>query len=895
MSLGSQGIGVPNPAQGRASARRPRRWITFHRIIWAGIAITSVGFVVVAAWIALQSRSRAVDAGTASVQNLALVLDKLIARKIETVDVLLRTALHETADMTHNHEHEGVLLTELTRNRDYVRTVKVTKAADGASLFNLFDTGEAGDGIDLETHLAFRRDPNLQLYVSRPRRDGPSRRWLTGISRPGQPGTPTASFVAIAHIDIEQLQSVFDEIDVGPNGAIALWRADGMLLARKPYQVANVGRNLPNAKLYQELARSPVGHFENVSVADGIERIVAYRALPGTPLIIATTLAKDDVLAPWRQDLQRSIALVGAAIMLLIVFGAVVAHEARRRADAESSASHKSAVLEATLENMDQGLIMFDADLRVQVCNHRALDLLDLPAALMLSRPRFEDVNRYEYERGEFGTTDQDFDEWLQAHKPERVLRTFERERPNGTVLEVRTAPIGDGGAVRTYTDITERKQAEKRIAHMARHDALTGLPNRVLLRERIEDALTRVTRHNETLAVLCLDLDHFKTVNDTLGHSVGDGLLKAVSDRIKAQLGPRDTVARLGGDEFAVLQVGAEQPRSATRLAQQLVATMRDAFVLNAHRLHVGVSIGIALAPSDGLDPDRLLKCADLALYRAKGEGRDTFCFFETAMDSEMQARRATELAIREALAKDEFTLFYQPFFDIARGDVIGFEALLRWKHPTRGIVSPGEFIAVAEETGLIVPLGEWVIREACREAAQLPGTSRVAVNVSAAQFRSPNFVQFVVTTLAETGLSPARLELEITETLLMHSNDAVLEALHLLRGLGIRIALDDFGTGYSSLGYVRSFPFDKIKIDRSFVNELGKSPDCAAIVRAIVSLGAGLRIPTTAEGVETAAQLDFVRACGCSEAQGYLLGRPKPLQEAVRDVQQSRAIVAA
>jgi diguanylate cyclase (GGDEF)-like protein len=544
---------------------------------------------------------------------------------------------------------------------------------------------------------------------------------------------------------------------------------------------------------------------------------------------------------------------------------------------------------------MDQGLIMFDADLRVQVCNRRAMDLLDLPAALMLAHPRFEEVKRYEFDRGEFGRTDQDFDEWLEAHKPERVLRTFERERPNGTVLEVRTAPIGDGGAVRTYTDITERKQAEKRIAHMARHDALTGLPNRVLLRERIEDALARVTRHNETLAVLCLDLDHFKTVNDTLGHSVGDGLLKAVSDRIKAQLGPRDTVVRLGGDEFAVLQVGAEQPRSATRLAQQLVVAMRDAFVLNAHRLHVGVSIGIALAPTDGLDPDRLLKCADLALYRAKGEGRDTFCFFETAMDSEMQARRATELAIREALARDEFALFYQPFFDIVRGDVIGFEALLRWKHPTRGIVAPGEFIAVAEETGLIVPLGEWVIRQACREAAQLPGTSRVAVNVSAAQFRSPNFVQFVVTTLAETGLSPARLELEITETLLMHSNDAVLEALHLLRGLGIRIALDDFGTGYSSLGYVRSFPFDKIKIDRSFVNELGKSSDCAAIVRAIVSLGAGLRIPTTAEGVETTAQLDFVRACGCSEAQGYLLGRPQPLQEAVREAQQVRAVAAA
>jgi diguanylate cyclase (GGDEF)-like protein len=887
---------MPNPAQGRASVRRRRRWTALHSIIWAGIAITSIGFVVVAAWIALQSRSRAIDAGTASVQNLALVLDKLIARKVEAVDLLLRAALHETADKARGHPNNGdMLLAELTGNRSYVRTVKVTTTAEGATVFNLADTGEAGDGIDLETHLAYRRDPSLQLYVSRPRRDGPTRRWLTGFSRPGQPGTPTASFVAIAHIDIEQLQRVFDEIDVGPNGAIALWRADGMLLARKPYEIMNVGRSFANAKLFPALAASPVGHYENLAVTDGIPRIIAYRALPGTPLVIAVTLATDDVLAPWRQDLWRSIALVAVAIALLLVFGVVIAREARRRADAEASASHKSAVLEATLENMDQGLIMFDADLRVQVCNRRALDLLELPASLMLSQPPYEEVKRYEFQRGEFGNTDRDFDAWMQSQKPERVLRTFERERPNGTVLEVRTAPIADGGAVRTYTDITERKQAETRIAHMARHDALTGLPNRVLLRERIEEALTRVRRDGETLAVLCLDLDHFKTVNDTLGHSVGDGLLKAVAERIENELSERDTVVRLGGDEFAVLQVGAEQPRSAARLAQHLVATMRDAFVLNTHRLHVGVSIGIALAPTDGLDPDRLLKCADLALYRAKGEGRDTFCFFEPAMDTEMQTRRAIELNLREALARGEFTLFYQPFFDISRGNVIGFEALLRWKHPSRGIVSPAEFIAVAEETGLIVPLGEWVIRQACREAVHLPDTTRVAVNVSAAQFRTPSFVQVVVTALAESGLSPARLELEITETLLMQSNDAVVKALHQLRSLGIRIALDDFGTGYSSLSYVRSFPFDKIKIDRSFVNELGKNGDCAAIVRAIVSLGAGLGIPTTAEGVETAAQLEFVRASGCSEAQGYLLGAPKPMREAVRDVQQARAIAAA
>jgi diguanylate cyclase (GGDEF)-like protein len=900
MSARSEAIGGSDPSPRRADVLRRRRWTALHRIIWAGVTITSIGFVTVAGWVSFQSRSRTIDAGTASVQNLALVLDKLIAHKIAAVDTLLHIALHPSEDAGVDKGQDGpvphrALLAELTNDRDYVRTVKLVKAEDGVTILNLADSGEAGDGIDLETHLAHARDPKLQLYISRPRRDGPSRKWLVGISRAGTRSTGTAAFLAIAHVDIEQLQRVFDEINVGPNGAITLWRGDGVLLARKPYQITNVGRSFPNAALHRALARSPVGHFETESAADGVYRIVAYRALRGTPLIIAASLAKDDVLAPWRQDTARGMALVGAAIALLIVFGAVVAREARRRADAEASANHKSAVLEATLENMDQGLIMFDADLRVQVCNHRAMDLLDLPASLMRSQPQFEDIKRYEFERGEFGPVDQDFDVWVQTQKLERVLHTFERERPNGTVLEVRTAPIADGGAVRTYTDITARKLGETRIAHMARHDALTGLPNRLLLRERLEEALARVAREGDTLAILCLDLDHFKTVNDTLGHPIGDALLKAVSERIKTQLRPRDTVARLGGDEFAILQVGGKQPQSANRLAQRIVETMREAFLIEAHRLDVGVSVGVALAPADGLDPDRLLKCADLALYRAKGEGRDTFRRFEAAMDIEAQARRAIELDIREALTRGEFELFYQPVLDIAQGHVVGFEALLRWRHPTRGIVAPAEFIMVAEDTGLIVGLGEWVLRQACSEALRFPAGTRIAVNVSAVQFRSSNFVELVVSALAASGLPPDRLELEITETVLMQSNEGVLKALHDLRSLGVRIALDDFGTGYSSLSYVRSFPFDKIKIDRSFVKELGKNPDCAAIVRAIVSLGAGLGIVTTAEGVETDAQLDFIRACGCSEAQGHLLGAPKPLQHALGLFEGARAVTAA
>jgi diguanylate cyclase (GGDEF)-like protein len=820
-----------------------------------------------------------------------------MARKIDAIDALLQTALHEgrRLDAQPGMEPGTALLAELTRDLPYVETVKVTSPKDGRVLFNLNDTGEAGDGIDLEVERLYREHGDLRHHVSRPRRDGASRTWLAGISRAGPAGTPGTSLVATAHVDIEQLQHLFEEINTGRMGTITLWRSDGMVLARKPYEISNVGRTLSNAIIFEKLKHSPVGDFETISAADGIDRIVAYRALPGTSLIMAASVAKEEVLAPWKRDLARDMSLVAVAVAVLVLFGASVAREARRRGEAEARAQDKSAVLEATLENMDQGLIMFDADLRAQVCNHRALELLDLPADLMSARPHFADIKRFEFERGEAGQPDQDFDAWLQTQRFERTLHTVERERSNGTVLEIRTAPIGDGGAVRTYTDITARKEVERRIAHMARHDALTGLPNRVLLRERVEEALTQVTRDNATLAVLCLDLDQFKGVNDTLGHPIGDALLKAVAERIRSQLSDNDTIARLGGDEFAILQVGAEQPQGAKALAGRIVQAMPEPVFVQGHKLNVGASVGIALAPSDGLDPDWLLKCADLALYRAKAAGRDTFRFFEAAMDTEAQTRRVLELDMRDALGKGEFHLHYQPFMDISRGEVVGLEALVRWQHPGRGLVSPDQFIPIAEENGLIVPLGEWIIRQACADAARFPAAARVAVNVSVAQFRSPHFVQTVVSALASSKLPPHRLELEITETVLMQGSDGALKALHQLRSIGVRIALDDFGTGYSSLSYLSSFPFDKLKIDRSFVRDLGDSPHCAAIVRAIIGLGASLGICTTAEGVETPEQLDFLREAGCTEAQGYLLSLPKPANEAVRIFERGRKAAVA
>jgi len=432
--------------------------------------------------------------------------------------------------------------------------------------------------------------------------------------------------------------------------------------------------------------------------------------------------------------------------------------------------------------------------------------------------------------------------------------------------------------------DVTERKLAEKRIAHMAHHDALTDLPNRFLLRERLEQELLYVQRGG-LLAVLYLDLDHFKSVNDTLGHSIGDELLKSAGDRLRGCLRDTDFVARLGGDEFAIIQTTLEQPTDAATLAQRLRDQMiRTPFELSGHRFVVDMSVGIALAPNDSIDADQLLRSADMALYGAKSEGRGTYRFFAPDMDARMKKRRALVDDLRSALVNGELELYYQPIVSVQHNQVSCCEALLRWHHPERGMIPPAEFIPVAEETGLMVPIGEWVLGQACADAAAWPTDIRVAVNVSPVQLRNETWMRTVISALVASGLSPQRLELEITESVLMQNNEATLRTLHGFRKLGVRIVMDDFGTGYSSLSYLRRFPFDKIKIDRSFVDNVLNSADTLKIVQAIASLASGLNMITTAEGVETERQLEIIRAAGCTEMQGYLFSPPRPVAEILR-----------
>src|ERR1700737_2407033 len=481
-------------------------------------------------------------------------------------------------------------------------------------------------------------------------------------------------------------------------------------------------------------------------------------------------------------------------------------------------------------------------------------------------------------------------DEWV-THSQElhEVGDTFQSRnwrhlKADGSEIQVltfgrRVAFHGRDGYLVAVVDITERQKAEARIAYMAHHDGLTNLVNRELYQERLREALEG--GQPGRVAVLCVDLDLFKNVNDSFGHPMGDRLLKMVAERLRSEVRGNNLVARLGGDEFAVILASDVSPNEASDHAARLIKVLSASYDIDGIEVVIGASIGIALSPGDGGSCEELMRNADMALYRAKQDGGGVHRFFEREMDRQAQTRRDMELDLRRALAGGEFELHYQPLVDISADRISGFESLLRWRHPEKGMISPAEFIPVAEDIGLIVRRGEWVLREACTEAVKWPAGVKVAVNLSPMQFRSRNLVQVVISALAHSGLSPTRLELEITEPLFLAETGANLAILHQLRELGVSISMDDFGTGYSSLSYLRSFPFDKIKIDRSFVKDLAERSDCVAIVRAISGLGRSLNIPTTAEGVETIDQLDWLRAEGCNEVQGFLFSAAKPAAE--------------
>jgi len=535
--------------------------------------------------------------------------------------------------------------------------------------------------------------------------------------------------------------------------------------------------------------------------------------------------------------------------------------------------------LDAAVNNISQGLCMYDAKGRLVICNQPYQRIYNLPEHLLKPGTPLDAILAHLFDEGMHAGADrEDYIRWRREVIARGQYGKNIHEL-NGRIIMMQHHPMKDGGWVTTHEDITEQRQQEERIRHLARHDALTQLPNRVQFLEEMAAAEPGLDR-GDRLAVLCIDLDHFKAVNDTLGHSVGDKLLQQVSARLWGATREDDVLARLGGDEFALLLRDIDTPAEAAAIAERIVKAMSNPFTIDGHQLVIGTSVGIAMAPQDGSTAEILMKNADLALYKAKNEGRSTYHFFESGMDAAIQKRRTIEAGLRLALARGEFRLVFQPLVGLKENRITCLEALLRWDSADRGMVSPTEFIPVAEETGLIVPIGEWVLREACRTAATWPAGVRVAVNLSAVQFKNKRLYDTVESALRDTGLAPTRLELEITESLLLSDNEPTLKTLHRLRALGVRISMDDFGTGYSSLSYLRSFPFDKIKIDRTFMRDLKSKGDSLAIIKAVISLGQSLGMSTTAEGIETEEQLMAVRDQGCNEVQGFLFSPPVSAQ---------------
>ncbi len=551
----------------------------------------------------------------------------------------------------------------------------------------------------------------------------------------------------------------------------------------------------------------------------------------------------------------------------------------------ESELRNQNRLFDAALNNMSHGLCMFDRDRNLIVSNRRYEEIFGFVRGDVAPGISFETLKAMENVVAETSETDDG------TGAAPAGLSDIERTTSNVRLQDGRTIlctrqPLVGGGWVAIYEDITERQRARERLVHLAKHDALTGLPNRVTLREHLSRQLDRQRAEGGTFGVLCLDLDEFKTINDTFGHPAGDRLLCHVARRLRTCVDDIELVARLGGDEFAIVTRIAPSTETLSIRCETLVKVIAEPVVMEDHEAVISVSIGVAVAPSDGRDPDTLLKQADLALYRAKFEGRNTFRFFEPNMEVAVKARHDMVTDLRVAIENEELECFFQPQVDFVSGEISGFEALMRWRNPRLGMVPPVEFIPLAEETGLILPMGEWILRTATLEATRWPDPVRVAVNLSARQLQRTGFVEMVVDALDTSGLAPHRLELEVTESVLLQDDDITRESLSALKGLGVKISLDDFGTGFSSLSCLRSFPFDKIKIDQSFVRAIPTSNEAGSIVAAVISLAQNLGIATTAEGIETEDLYELLRLSGCTEGQGYWIGRPETAAQAAARV---------
>jgi diguanylate cyclase (GGDEF)-like protein/PAS domain S-box-containing protein len=889
-----------NASQSEMSQQSRFRWLI------GGAFLIIAGIIGANGMLLMRMHQDTLDDVQTDLLRQSLSLSELVNRTVQGVDLVL-ASVSERID----RDASGGQQLKQFATQDNINFLKEKASevnqidtlgildADGQRIANSRDW--SSKEMDLSKREYFRllkKNPLAAPVISEPIQGNTTGAWLIVVARPILSQSGAFRGVVFASISLHYFEDLFRATSLGEGYAASVIRADGPLLARYP-TTDKIGMvSLPPALSRLSQSRSVV--WRSISPVDQQARIVAAYTVPNFPLVVLVTQTEHVVFAAWRATTAAVIPIALAVIAAIVLAAFLIARSWRQQdqlnaayarllesdkkhalAEAEMNRqqdlARQAALFNAAVENMPQGLCMFDASQRLIVCNERYSAMYGLRPEQ--TRPGTSLTSILEA-RIAAGNSPENVETYIEQRLAE-VRRTdahyVENELRDGRIIAVRHQPMQAGGSVAIHQDITAQKRAEAQIAYMARHDGLTNIANRAVLLENMQEALARLRRRGDGFFVLMLDLDLFKTINDSLGHPVGDKLLKEVAIRLSRCMGETDTVARLGGDEFAVLAAGGEDQReAAVVMANRLLEAVSLPYDIDGHRIEVGTSIGIALAPEHGTDVDQLIKNADLALYKAKSEGRNIYRFFEDKMAVEVNTRRELQIDLRTALANDELELHYQPIVDIKSGEIESVEALVRWRHPQRGMILPGNFVPLAEETGLINAIGEWVLCRACRDATDWPSHIKVSVNLSPVQFRNINPVDMFCRALAESGLSPERLEVEITESVLLRGNAENIETLHQLQLLGISIVLDDFGIGYSSLGYLRMFHFDKMKIDRSFVHELSSNADCAAIVSAIANLGRGLQIATVAEGVETEDQLILVRAAGCTHAQGFLFGRP-------------------
>lgn len=895
----------------RVSRGRPVR--ARHLLVICGLVLGIV-LATAAALLLVQLRAAEVANTERELKNLALVLSEEVDRSLQAAEAIQTSIVGHVRSHGIETPEEYAVLTDAFEFHQYLQgrlhglpMIDAIRLIDTQGrLVNSSRLWPAPpvDLSDRDYVTMLLTNDAAASFIGAPVQDRLNGSWTIAFAGKVTSASGRILGIVSCNFALSYFEGIFSRISLDAGSSFALYRQDGMLLARYPHVDPTIGRKFGAAQGFDALLNA-LDHatVRRPSMVDGVYRLIVPHSVTHYPLLVAVTTSFQSILQHWYHE--ALIYGIATILMELVIAGTVVlgvrhlrslerlqaTEAAKVRAESELIVAREREQsaralhiqwqhIDMALGNMQQGLCMFDNDSRILVANRRFVELFRLPPEAVAPGTEYEHLATLIATTGLVAPGDmREISEHRRTMIARRAVAGFDLRLTDGRTVTITFQPMDDGW-LSTYDDVTDRCQAEARIVHIAHHDSLTGLPNRLMFQQKLADAMA-FARRGRGLALLCLDLDQFKEVNDTLGHPVGDALLRAVAARLDHETRQSDTVARLGGDEFAIIQNGVEKPAKATAFANRIIELLQRPFELDGHNVIIGTSIGVAFAPQDAVEAETLLRSADLALYRAKAEGRGVCRSFRQEMDAQMQARRQLEVELRHALQAGELELFYQPLIDLRSNTTTGFEALLRWRHPRRGLLPPSEFIPIAEEIGVIGQLGEWVLRNACSEAVTWPDGLKVAVNLSPAQFRNRNLITTVTDALRGSSLQSDRLELEITESIMLQDTEANLTILHELRELGVRIAMDDFGTGYSSLSYLRSAPFDRVKIDKSFVHEIGTRPDCSAIVRAIATLSTELGIATTAEGVETQEQLAALAEIKCTEVQGYFFSPAVPAGE--------------